>query len=307
MGRVCRQRPSPRTRKKSSLVTSWTTVSRRPTLRRSRSRPSPNHPLRSRGGRIDGTSARPSLDDGARKRGACKTASTFWRMIATPARGTLFGNRGGRFHRDDQTLAATLGLTPMESAAAAIQRGHTTSGVNVILRFFLDRSPRFPPAPAMLRVPAQRCKAFAAAWARARRSEIRARRRWIWSSSPSGSTDAQSDSTACTSRTCPTARSRIERSGVRRAGKTLLRWSLQATPTYARARAEPRTCSRTEHRSRACGGLCAALASSADGFRRDAACGAHLAFGRGRILGELLGRHGSGGAPVHHRSSGNGP
>jgi hypothetical protein len=28
----------------------------------------------------------------------------FGELIATPARGTMFGNRGGRFHRDDQTL-----------------------------------------------------------------------------------------------------------------------------------------------------------------------------------------------------------
>src|SRR4051812_42256843 len=28
----------------------------------------------------------------------------FGELIATPARGTLFGNRGGRFHRDDRTL-----------------------------------------------------------------------------------------------------------------------------------------------------------------------------------------------------------
>jgi hypothetical protein len=28
----------------------------------------------------------------------------FGNLIATPARGTLMGNRGGRFHRDDQTL-----------------------------------------------------------------------------------------------------------------------------------------------------------------------------------------------------------
>lgn len=30
----------------------------------------------------------------------------FAELIATPARGTLFGNRGGRFHRDDKTLGA---------------------------------------------------------------------------------------------------------------------------------------------------------------------------------------------------------
>jgi hypothetical protein len=28
----------------------------------------------------------------------------FGELIATPARGTIYGNRGGRFHRDDQTL-----------------------------------------------------------------------------------------------------------------------------------------------------------------------------------------------------------
>jgi hypothetical protein len=30
----------------------------------------------------------------------------FGELIATPARGTMYGNRGGRFHRDDQTLGA---------------------------------------------------------------------------------------------------------------------------------------------------------------------------------------------------------
>jgi hypothetical protein len=28
----------------------------------------------------------------------------FGELIATPARGTMFGNRGGHFHRDDRTL-----------------------------------------------------------------------------------------------------------------------------------------------------------------------------------------------------------
>ncbi len=30
----------------------------------------------------------------------------FGELIATPARGTMYGNRGGKFHRDDQTLGA---------------------------------------------------------------------------------------------------------------------------------------------------------------------------------------------------------
>ena len=30
--------------------------------------------------------------------------SPFGELFATPARGTLMGNRGGRFHADDKTL-----------------------------------------------------------------------------------------------------------------------------------------------------------------------------------------------------------
>ena len=30
----------------------------------------------------------------------------FGELVATPARGTMYGNRGGRFHRDDKTLGA---------------------------------------------------------------------------------------------------------------------------------------------------------------------------------------------------------
>lgn len=30
----------------------------------------------------------------------------FGALVATPARGTMYGNRGGRFHRDDKTLGA---------------------------------------------------------------------------------------------------------------------------------------------------------------------------------------------------------
>ena len=30
----------------------------------------------------------------------------FGDLIATPARGTMYGNRGGKFHRDDKTLGA---------------------------------------------------------------------------------------------------------------------------------------------------------------------------------------------------------
>ncbi len=30
----------------------------------------------------------------------------FGKLVASPARGTLFGNRGGRFHRDDRTLGS---------------------------------------------------------------------------------------------------------------------------------------------------------------------------------------------------------
>jgi hypothetical protein len=42
-----------------------------------------------------------------RERGAVplqNRVTPFGELIATPARGSMFGNRGGRFHRDDQTL-----------------------------------------------------------------------------------------------------------------------------------------------------------------------------------------------------------
>ena len=35
----------------------------------------------------------------------------FGELIATPARGTLFGNRGGKFHRDDRTLGKRRHVT----------------------------------------------------------------------------------------------------------------------------------------------------------------------------------------------------
>ena len=36
----------------------------------------------------------------------------FGELIATPARGSLFGNRGGRFHRDDRTLGRRRWASP---------------------------------------------------------------------------------------------------------------------------------------------------------------------------------------------------
>jgi hypothetical protein len=36
----------------------------------------------------------------------------FGELIATPARGTMYGNRGGRFHRDDQTLGKRRWASP---------------------------------------------------------------------------------------------------------------------------------------------------------------------------------------------------
>ena len=46
----------------------------------------------------------------------------FGELLADPARGLFFGNRGGRFHRDDRTLArAALGVAAMDLLRARFQ------------------------------------------------------------------------------------------------------------------------------------------------------------------------------------------
>ena len=101
----------------------------------------------------------------------------FGELFATPARGTLFGNRGGRFHRDDRTL----GLRRSASRAwiccrlAFKNRHREVWGRGYTELFFLDEVT----ALAAGHRPCFECRyhdalAFAQAWARAQGRDERA-------------------------------------------------------------------------------------------------------------------------------------
>ncbi len=99
----------------------------------------------------------------------------FGELIATPARGTMFGNRGGRFHRDDQTLGKRRWASRQWICCvlAFKQRHHDVWGRGYTDLFFLDE----PTALAAGHRPCFECRradatAFAAAWARAKRSQV---------------------------------------------------------------------------------------------------------------------------------------
>jgi hypothetical protein len=99
----------------------------------------------------------------------------FGALIATPARGTLFGNRGGRFHRDDRTLGRRRWASRQWICCvlAFKQRHHHVWGRGYTDLFFLDEVTALAaghrPCFECRRADAQ---AFAVAWARAGRSEI---------------------------------------------------------------------------------------------------------------------------------------
>ena len=64
----------------------------------------------------------------------------FGRLVATPARGTMFGNRGGRFHRDDRTLG-TRRWASRQWICCVLQfkgRRHEVWGRGYTDLFFLD-------------------------------------------------------------------------------------------------------------------------------------------------------------------------
>src|SRR3954463_13014187 len=95
----------------------------------------------------------------------------FGEPIATPARGTMFGNRGGRVHRDDRTLGQRRWASrqwiccvlQFKGRHRAVWRGGYTE------LFFLDEAT----ALAAGHRPCFECRrrdalAFRAAWARAR-------------------------------------------------------------------------------------------------------------------------------------------
>jgi hypothetical protein len=99
----------------------------------------------------------------------------FGALIATPARGTLFGNRGGRFHRDDRTLGSRRWASRQWICCVLQfkQRHRKVWRDGYTELFFLDEVT----ALAAGHRPCFECrradgKAFAEMWARAKRSDV---------------------------------------------------------------------------------------------------------------------------------------
>jgi hypothetical protein len=100
----------------------------------------------------------------------------FGELIATPARGTMFGNRGGRFHRDDRTLGARRWASRQWICCVLSFKGrrHNVWGpTSYTDLFFLDEVT----ALAAGHRPCFECrradaKAFAEKWAEAKHSKI---------------------------------------------------------------------------------------------------------------------------------------
>ena len=94
----------------------------------------------------------------------------FGELLAVPARGVLFGNRGGRIHRDDRTLTRRRWTSHTWICCVLSFKGRhrTVWGKSYTELFFLDE----PTAFAAGHRPCFECrhadaKAFAAAWAKA--------------------------------------------------------------------------------------------------------------------------------------------
>jgi hypothetical protein len=66
----------------------------------------------------------------------------FGELIATPARGTMYGNRGGRFHRDDKTLGARRWASRQWICCVLSFKGrrHEVWGARYTGLFFLDEA-----------------------------------------------------------------------------------------------------------------------------------------------------------------------
>jgi hypothetical protein len=99
----------------------------------------------------------------------------FGELIATPARGTMFGNRGGRFHRDDKTLGQRRWASRQWICCVLSFKGrhHEVWGRRYTALFFLDEVTAF----AAGHRPCFECRraaavAFAKKWAQAKGGEI---------------------------------------------------------------------------------------------------------------------------------------
>jgi hypothetical protein len=113
-----------------------------------------------------------------RERGAMplqNRVTPFGDLIATPARGTMYGNRGGKFHRDDQTLG-TRRWTSRQWICCVLQfkgRRHPVWRERYTALFFLDEVT----ALAAGHRPCFECRradatAFAQAWAKVQGGEV---------------------------------------------------------------------------------------------------------------------------------------
>jgi hypothetical protein len=69
----------------------------------------------------------------------------FGELVATPARGTLLGNRGGRFHRDDRTLGRRRWASKQWIACLCAFKGRRRAvwGAGYTQLFFLDEVTAF--------------------------------------------------------------------------------------------------------------------------------------------------------------------
>ena len=97
----------------------------------------------------------------------------FGELVATPARGTMYGNRGGRFHRDDRTLATRRWASRQWICCVLSFKGrrHEVWGRRYTGLFFLDEVT----ALAAGHRPCFECRradatAFAEAWAQTKGS-----------------------------------------------------------------------------------------------------------------------------------------
>jgi hypothetical protein len=99
----------------------------------------------------------------------------FGELVATPARGTMFGNRGGHFHRDDQTLGTRRWASRHWICCVLSFKGrrHDVWGRGYTDLFFLDEVT----ALAAGHRPCFECRradatAFAQRWAQTTRSTL---------------------------------------------------------------------------------------------------------------------------------------
>jgi hypothetical protein len=99
----------------------------------------------------------------------------FGELIATPARGTMYGNRGGRFHRDDQTLGKRRWASRQWICCVLAFKGrhHPVWRERYTAMFFLDEAT----ALAAGHRPCFECrradaKSFAETWAQIKGSEF---------------------------------------------------------------------------------------------------------------------------------------